>query len=186
MTLNEARNRIQSRVWREIAQAKLDLSALPRPDLEALVDMVTNAALLEIDDEIGKSVVPDTTHQPQSVVVQTDKSIQSGEEVLWEGRPLLSISVRYMITNERVRITEGIIGKIREDIELVKIRDMSQSQTVSERILNVGDITIRSNDISHPVVILNNIRDPQGVHETLRRAVLKAREKHGLTYREEM
>jgi hypothetical protein len=52
--------------------------------------------------------------------------------------------------------------------------------------MNLGDITIRSNDLSHPEVILRNIKDPIAVHEILRRAVLKARERFGLTFREEM
>jgi hypothetical protein len=179
MSVKEARARIQARVWRDIAQGDLDLSALPRPTLEKLVDMVCDATLLAVDEELSSSMQQQVT--PQAADLPLDQ-----EEILWEGRPLLSISVRYVITSERVRIIEGIIGKTREDIELVKIRDMSQSQTAPERMLNVGDITVRSNDVSHPEVVLNNIRDPQAVHEILRRAVLKARQRHGLVYRELM
>jgi hypothetical protein len=50
----------------------------------------------------------------------------------------------------------------------------------------VGDIYIISHDPQHPEFTLENIKDPQGVHEILRRAVLKAREKYRLSYREEM
>ncbi|NJN98016.1 MAG: PH domain-containing protein [Anaerolineales bacterium] len=106
--------------------------------------------------------------------------------MLWEGRPYLSLSVHYKITNERVRITEGIVGKDREDIELVRIQDIDMTQGMSERMMNIGDIHIRSHDRSNPEVVLNNVSSPSEVHEILRRAVLKARKKHNVTFREEM
>ena len=108
------------------------------------------------------------------------------EKVLWEGRPFLSLNTRYVITNERVRIVEGILGKDREDIELVRIQDIDQSQSISERLLNIGDILIRSHDTTNPQAVIRNVKDPQAVHEILRRAVLDARKRHKLVYREEM
>jgi hypothetical protein len=35
-------------------------------------------------------------------------------------------------------------------------------------------------------MVLNNITNPMEVHEILRRAVIKARKRHNLSYREEM
>jgi hypothetical protein len=52
--------------------------------------------------------------------------------------------------------------------------------------LNLGDISIRGQDSSHPKAVLNNVSDPQAVHELLRKAILAARKTYGLTYREEM
>jgi uncharacterized membrane protein YdbT with pleckstrin-like domain len=108
------------------------------------------------------------------------------EDILWEGRPFLSLVLDYTITDERIRITEGLLGKRRENIELVRVQDLDYSQTFSDRLLNLGDITIRSHDTSHPQIVLKNVRDPEQVYEILRRAVLHARKKHGFTYREEM
>lgn len=180
MALTEAQARIRARVWQAIAQSRLDLSGIPREELEKLVDLMTEAALLEMDEEIGSSL------KERGEMVGAPADALDTEQILWEGRPFLSLTIRYMITNERVRIIEGLVGKSREDIELVKIRDMSQSQTVGERLLNLGDITVRSNDLSHPEVMLRNIKDPVAVHEILRRAVMQARERFGLTFREEM
>jgi hypothetical protein len=108
------------------------------------------------------------------------------EEILWQGRPFLSLVTEYIITNERVRVFEGLVGKDREDIELIRIQDMDQTQTVKERLLNLGDIHLRSHDPSDPEIVLRNVKDPQTVHEILRRAVLDSRKKYGLYYREEM
>lgn len=183
MSPNEARSRIKARAWQAIVHQQLDLGALPRPTLEALVDVITDAALLEIDEELGKAAPRPTA--ARSAAAAPGLSVEE-EQVLWEGRPFLSIGTQYVITSERVRIIEGVLGKDRDDIELVRIQHVDQSQTLSERLLNLGDITIRSHNPNHAEVVLRNVKDPQQVHEILRRATLQARKKHGFSYREEM
>lgn len=176
MNIEEARTRIRARAWQSLAQSDVDLKAYDQADLETLIAIVADAALLEVDEDIAESLK------------QSSGDIKDGDEekVLWEGRPFLSLNTRYVLTNERIRIIEGLLGKDREDIELVRVQDLDQSQSVSERLLNIGDIHIRSHDTSHPSIVLRNIKDPQDVHEVLRRAVLDARKRHKLTYREEM
>jgi hypothetical protein len=179
MTIEEARARIKARVWEDLAKSDLSLKSLPKEELSELVDFVTNAALLEVDREMD-AVVLQAAPQKATGTAETD------EEVLWQGRPFLSVSTYYMITDERVRIVEGILGKDREDIELVRVQDLDQQQSITERILGIGNIIIHSHDSSDPQVVLRNVRDVQAVHETLRRAVIEARKKRGLIYREEM
>lgn len=182
MSLKEVKAKIKARVWQAVAQAELDVSALDKETLETLVDLVAEAAMLESDDEMDKSLA---AAMPETAV-SADILNDAKEDILWEGRPFLSISLHYTITDERIRITEGFLGKARENVELIRIQDVDYSQTFSERILNLGDINIRSHDSSHPLVTLKNIKDPERVYEILRRAILKARKKHNFTYREEM
>ncbi len=179
MSVSEAQLRTKARVWQALAQSGLDISALDKATLEALVDLVTEAALIEIDSEIS---------QEEKVSASTLEDVLNDykEDVLWEGRPFLSLTLHYTITDERIRITEGLLGKARENIELVRIQDMDYTQTFGERILNLGDIHIRSHDPSNAEVVLKNVKDPENVYEILRRAVLNARRKHNFTYREEM
>lgn len=177
MNIDEARARIRARAWQSLAQSDVDVKAFDEADLETLITIVSDAALLEVDEEIAESL---------KVTPSETASDDDEEKVLWEGRPFLSLNTRYVLTNERIRIFEGILGKDREDIELVRVQDLDQSQSVSERLLNIGDIHVRSHDPSHPTIVLRNIKDPQTVHEMLRRAVLDARKRHKLSYREEM
>ena len=181
MSVKATRDRVRARVWQALAQSEVELSEIPRDELEKLVDLVTTATLLEVDAELEAA-----TAEPEDAAQSVGAKEYDDEEILWEGRPFLSISTRYVITDERIRIIEGLVGKSRDDIELVRIQDIDQKQSVRERLLNVGDIIIRSHDRSHPTFILNNIKEPEQVHEILRRAVLEARSRHGLTYREEM
>ena len=182
MSFKESHNRIKSKVWEAIAKSELDLSAVPESQLDILVEIVTDAALIEIDGELGKESPLEPVPEPGNYL--SDETTK--ELVLWSGRPFLSIVTEYVITSERIRIISGLLGKDREDIELVRIQDIDQKQTIGDRLLKIGDIGILSHDRSHPSAVLRNIRDPEAVHEILRRAVLEARKKHGLIYREEM
>ena len=188
MSLNETHARVKSRIWKEIAQAEIDISKLDKETVEALVDIATGAALTEMDDSLTKTLAEGRAAPETAVADMPTQSIldDGKEDILWEGRPFLSLVMDYIITDERIRITEGLLGKARDNIELVRIQDMSYSQTFSERLLNLGDVTIRSHDASRPTIVLRNVKDPETVYEILRRAVLHARKKHGFTYREEM
>ena len=177
MTPKEAQTHMKSRIWREIAKAGIDVSDISETKLEQIIDVATVAALTELDDELGRV-------DKRSDVRPFDDDDM--ERVLWEGRPFLSLVTHYRITNERIRITHGLLAKQRIDIELLKIQDMEQTQRVSERVMNLGDIVIHSHDPMHPVVTLENITDVQRVHEILRRARLEARKEHNFGYREEM
>lgn len=179
MTIQETKSRIKSNVWKAIAQSKLDLTAVPESTLDQLVDVVSDAALLEIDHEFG--VLDQTIGEPTAGTPVVD-----GERVIWQGRPFLSITTHYRLTNERLRITEGLLSKRRTDLELVKVQEINQTQKMSERMIDVGDITIRSHDKTNPLIVLRNVRDVQRVHELLRRAMLDARDGADFSYREEM
>ena len=171
--------RLRSAVWKAIAQSDIQFGEMPEDEQETLVELIISTVLLEVDDELGRSLTDSSSDQGSDN--DTDE-----EKVIWEGRPFLSISERYKITSERIRITRGLLAKQKEDVELVRVQDIDQKQTFRERIISVGDISIRSHDSSHPLVVLNNVRDPETVHELLRKAVLEARKRHGLIYREEM
>ena len=108
------------------------------------------------------------------------------EELLWSGRPYLSIGVRYELTNQRVRLIRGLLGRSYHEIELVRVRDTSVTQHLGERALNVGDITITSTDPSHPEFTLHNVKDPMEVREMIRKATMQEKQRRGLHYREEM
>lgn len=177
MSLSEMQATVKASIWQAIARSGVDLSALSQEDTNRLVAAISETVLKDMDEFLGQA-----SGKALPVVEEDDHA----ETILWQGRPFLSIGVHYTITNQRVRISEGVLGKTRDDVELIRIQDMDYNQGLTERALNIGDITIRSQDPSHPVLVLNNVHNPGEVHEILRRAVLKARKQHGLTFREEM
>lgn len=187
MSVADAHERIKSRIWQAAAQSGLDMSALDKAEQARLVEIAADAALMEADQQLGEALSAGKAEARDASPPTDDFDPDPLEEdVLWRGRPLLSLVTEYVITDERVRVIQGLLGKARDDVELVRIQDVSQEQSMGERMMNIGDITIRSHDPTNPLLILRNVQDPQEVHEILRRAVLNARKKHRFTYREEM
>ncbi len=120
-------------------------------------------------------------------IPQMSKVLDEGDEkVIWEGSPFLSLVEFYTLTNERIKVVKGLIGKDIENFELIRVQDIDISQNFSERIMGIGDITITGADSSNPKMVLRNIQQSQEVYELLRKSWLAARKKYGLIFREEM
>lgn len=176
MAISDVRSTIKAGIWQAVAQSGVDVSVLSQGDANKLVDAITEQTLTTIDELFNE----------QTIKPAADDLDEDSEDILWEGRPFLSVSVYYQITSERVRIVEGLLSKARRDIELVRIQDIDHTQNLTERTLNIGDVTIASHDPGDPEITLNNVRNPSEVHEILRRAMLKARKKYNVSFREEM
>jgi len=177
MSIEQTRAKVIAAIWQAVAQSGVDLSALPREQVEKLVGDIANATMITMNDVMSEMPAPKAT-----------VGINNGstEKLLWEGRPFLSLVESYMITNERIRITKGMLGKDFENFELIRVQDLDYSQGLSERVLGIGDIHIKGADPSSPEITLRNIPKPAEVYEILRRAWLAARKAHGLVFREEM
>lgn len=53
-------------------------------------------------------------------------------------------TTHYVFTNERVLLREGIVNRQQRDIPLGRVNDVSSSQTLLERILGCGTLTVES------------------------------------------
>lgn len=178
--VQQAKTKVVASIWQSIAQSGVAVDAIPKDQLDALVDGIADGVLVAVDELLEDAGLP--ARQEASATFP----MESEEQILWEGRPFLSLITQYQITTQRVRIVTGLLGKDRDDIELVRIQDIDITQGISERALNIGDIQIASADPSLPETTLRNVRDPQQVHEVLRRAMLNARKRFRYSVQEEM
>ncbi|MHB0874890.1 MAG: PH domain-containing protein [Anaerolineae bacterium] len=181
-TLQESKANITSRIWQSIAQSGVEVSSIPREQMQVLVSAVADGVLLAMDDMLTDVGLPQRAPEATAALAAD----RPDEGILWQGRPLLSLVENYLITTQRVRVVKGLLGKDREDTELVRIQDIDHKQTLGERVLNVGDIFIRSSDPSDPEIVLRNVTDPEKVHEIIRKAMIEARKRYRFTFQEEM
>lgn len=176
MAIEQTRAQVIANIWQAIAQSGIDLSSVPHDQQEELVVKIADNIML------GMNVMMD---EEESTLAE-EIEISEDEQVLWTGRPFLSMVESYAITTERIKIIKGLFSRNLENYELIRVQDIDLSQGVDERIFNIGDLTIRGHDPSDPTVILRNVSNPDEVYEILRRAWLEARKRHGLQFREYM
>lgn len=184
MSVEQIRASIIGRIWQSVAESKVDTSSIPKEQLERLVGTIADNVLVTVNDLLGDADASNEEMEEASTAVGL--ASDGEEEILWKGRPFLSLTEHYSITSERVRIIRGFMSKDRDDIELIRIQDIDHTQRFTERMINVGDITLHTADASTAEVVLRNVDEPEKVHEILRRAVLEARKRHRVGFREEM
>lgn len=103
------------------------------------------------------------------------------ETVLWEGtphgllNPIESHAIRWIVTTQRLRIVRGILSRSTEEIELVRVRDVSSEQGLTQRALGIGSVIVVGTDATAPRVILHDVEDPENVKEIIRQAVQEQR-----------
>lgn len=178
MSIEKIREQLKVNIWKSISQSGIFMNAIPVEDQNKFVDHLTNNLLVTLNgllDDISPTI------KSSEIDILDDE-----EKLIWEGRPFLSLVEFYTVTNERIKIVKGLIGKDIENFELIRVQDIDINQNLSERILGIGDITISGADATAPTIILRNIHNPSEVYELLRRAWLAARKKYGLIFREEM
>lgn len=77
-------------------------------------------------------------------------------------------STMYRVTNQRVLVEQGVFSKTVDEIDLRYVDDSTFTQTLAERILGIGSVTLVSSDKTSPRYALRSIKDPRGVRELIR------------------
>ena len=114
-----------------------------------------------------------------------DMEIMARKEVkIWEGAHagIVNISnVAYVLTNERLITTFGALFKSQEDIELVDIRKIYVDQSILDKVSNRGLVKISYKGGKMEM----DINNPWEVKEKIRSAVLDAKDRLNISYRQE-
>ena len=90
-------------------------------------------------------------------------------------------STIYTVTNQRVMIETGLLSKALSEIDLRYIDDSQFSQTLIQRLLGIGNVTIVSTDKTTPVYVLHAVRDPRNVRELIRAHAYKVSQRQIFT-----
>jgi len=76
---------------------------------------------------------------------------------------------RISVTNERITVTSGFWTKVRDDIEIFRIRDVVVKLSIWHRLVRIGDIVIKSMEgRAEETHVLRGVADPVGVSERIR------------------
>ena len=90
------------------------------------------------------------------------------------------LSIEYTLTTQRFLHQRGLLTRVANRILLIDIDDVSYKQTLVDRIVNVGTITLRSTDASDPELKLPGIDDVERVANLIDDARREERRKRAL------
>ncbi len=74
---------------------------------------------------------------------------------------------RYAMSEDRLFLYIGFLHIRDEEVLLYRIRDISSSRSLWQRIFGVGTVTVTSSDKTTPTLVLKNIKSPMTVKELL-------------------
>ncbi len=80
---------------------------------------------------------------------------------------------KYSISKDRIFVEKGLLNTTSEETLLYRVRDISTSISLWQRIFRVGSITLNTSDESTPQIILKNIKRVSQVKELLHQQVEK-------------
>jgi uncharacterized membrane protein YdbT with pleckstrin-like domain len=78
---------------------------------------------------------------------------------------------RYAISEDRLFVSVGFLSIKDEEVLLYRIRDITTSRSLWQRIFGVGSITVVSSDKTQPTLVLKNIKHPMQTKELLHQQV---------------
>ncbi len=97
------------------------------------------------------------------------------ENILWSDRKRyfgLPLSfTKYEVSDDRLFQTTGLFNLQYEEILLYRVRDISLTRSFGQRIFGVGSVTVTSSDKSRPVLVIQNVKEPEAVKELIHEQV---------------
>lgn len=114
------------------------------------------------------------------------------ERSLWKGRPsfifspIRSITKRYEVTNERLKVDKGFISRHRQEIDLYRVDDVEVKQGLVQRMADLGNIHLFSSDSSTPIYTLYDVPHPEQVKDMIRSGSRAERARRRVILREDV
>lgn len=92
-------------------------------------------------------------------------------EYLWNDRKrILGMPLsftKYSLSKDRIFVKTGFFTSKFEEVVLYRVRDLSLTRSLWQKLFGVGSVTVQSSDKSMPTLVLKNIKKSFEVKELL-------------------
>ena len=78
---------------------------------------------------------------------------------------------RYKLSEDRLFLSVGFLSIQDDEVLLYRVRDITTSRTLWQRLFGVGTVTVISSDKTMPTLVLKNVKNPIAVKELLHSSV---------------
>jgi membrane protein YdbS with pleckstrin-like domain len=89
-------------------------------------------------------------------------------------------TIRYRISNYRIDYERGLLGKTIDTTELWHVEDIQFHQSLIERLLGVGTITVFASDQTTPSFPLRGLPRPREIFDALKARVIAIKRSRGV------
>ena len=93
---------------------------------------------------------------------------------------LITRTTRYRVTSYRIEFERGILTKRIDSLELWHVDDISFEQGLVDRMMNVGSITVISNDKTTPRLELHGLPNPRQIFDALKNRIIAVKRQRGV------
>ena len=87
---------------------------------------------------------------------------------------------KYMLTEDRLFVEKGLLTSTLDEENLYRVRDISVTRTLGQRLFGLGTVKVFSTDASNGETVLESIKNPIEVKEEIVRLVEAERKKHNI------
>jgi len=94
---------------------------------------------------------------------------------------LRTVNERYIISTERVRMSQGVFNRTTDEVELYRVRDVSLNQPLWQRLFSLANLTLITTDSSTPTVTLRAIANADDLWDQIRRHAEICRRQKGIS-----
>ena len=95
---------------------------------------------------------------------------------------LVLATTQYEITSQRIFYKRGVFNRHKDQLEIVRIRDLSTYRPFIQRLVGLGTLTMDTVDRTHPTLVIPGLYDVDTFKDFLHK--LNAAERVRLGYRE--
>ena len=78
---------------------------------------------------------------------------------------------KYELTNERLIVQTGVLSKSTSQIELYRVRDYQQFQSLYYRVFGLSDVTVISTDKTNRSLVLSAVKEGSDIISSMRQCV---------------
>jgi membrane protein YdbS with pleckstrin-like domain len=89
-------------------------------------------------------------------------------------------TIRYRVTNYRIDRERGLFSRDIDTLELWHVEDITFHQSLIDRVLRVGTITVMSHDDTTPKLELMSVPNPRPLFESLKQRIIAVKRQRGV------
>ncbi|HMB96567.1 MAG TPA: PH domain-containing protein [Tepidisphaeraceae bacterium] len=89
-------------------------------------------------------------------------------------------TLTYRISNYRIDYERGLLSRNIDTLELWHVEDLAFHQSLLDRILNVGTITVISHDETMPKLVMRGLPNAKALFESVKQRVIAVKRQRGV------